>query len=591
MEVETRGTWLMGHIAELYAEHEDIRNARPRAEVVQTIRKPEMRLTEIVEQVMVGYADRPALRQRAVRIVTDETTGRTSSTLLPHFDTLTYGELWERVRAIAAAWHGAPENPLHAGDFVAMLGFTSSDYATVDLACVHLGLVAVPLQSSASVAQLTAIVGETEPSVVAATPELLDAAVECVLAVPAPQRLVVFDYDARDDGGRAALEAARERLAVAGSPVVVESLDDVLERGRRLPPAPLYAPESGEDPLALLIYTSGSTGTPKGAMYTERLVTAMWLDRPDLAAINLNYMPMSHVAGRMSLTGVLARGGTAYFAATSDMSTLFDDIALARPTELFFVPRVCDMVFHRYQSEVDRRGGPGVDSAALEGEVKAELRQDFLGGRLMTALCGSAPVAAEMKAFMESVLCLDLHDGYGSTEAGGGILIDNQVRRPPVLDYRLADVPELGYFRTDKPHPRGELLLKSTTMIPGYYKRPEITAEVFDDDGFYKTGDIVAELEPDRLVYVDRRNNVLKLSQGEFVAVSHLEAVYATSPLIRQIFVYGSSERAYLLAVIVPTDDALADGDLGKLEAALIESMQRLAKDADLHSYEVPAPS
>ncbi|WP_406281757.1 thioester reductase domain-containing protein [Nocardia sp. NBC_00881] len=578
----------MSRIAELYAEHEDIRNATPGAEVVQAIRKPGLRLAQIVEQVMVGYADRPALGQRAVQLRTDETTGRTSRTLLPRFDTLTYGVLWERVRTIAAAWHGDAENPLRAGDFVAMLGFTSSDYTTLDLTCVHLGLVAVPLQSTASVAQLTAIVGETVPRVLAATPELLDAAVECVLAGPAPECLVVFDYHARDDGQRAAFEAARERLAAAGSPVVVESLDEVLERGRRLPPAPLFVAESGDDPLALLIYTSGSTGTPKGAMYTERLVTAAWLDRPEAAAINLNYMPMSHVAGRVSLTGVLARGGTAYFTAESDMSTLFDDVALARPTELFFVPRVCDMVFQRYQSEVDRRGGPGIDRAALEAEVKAELCQDFLGGRVMTAICGSAPVAAEMKAFIESVLGLDLHDGYGSTEAGGGILIDNQVRRPPVLDYRLADVPELGYFRTDKPHPRGELLLKSTTMIPGYYKRPEITAEVFDEDGFYKTGDIVAELEPDRLVYVDRRNNVLKLSQGEFVAVSHLEAVYATSPLIRQIFVYGSSERAYLLAVIVPTDDASADGDRGKLEAALSESLQQLAVDADLHSYEIP---
>ncbi|MGO4618085.1 carboxylic acid reductase [Nocardia sp. 2YAB30] len=578
----------MSRIDELYAEHEDIRDARPRADVVQAIREPGMRLAEIVEQVMVGYADRPALGQRALRVQADETTGRTSRTLLARFDILTYGELWQRVRTIAAAWHGEPANPLRPGDFVAMLGFTSSDYATLDLACVHLGLVAVPLQSGAPLAQLTAIVEETAPHVLAATPELLDKAVDCVLAGPAPQRLVVFDYHAHDDGQRAAFDAARERLAAAGSAVVVESLDEVLERGRRLPPAPLFVAEPGEDPLALLLYTSGSTGTPKGAMYTERLVSAAWLGRPEVAAITLNYMPMSHLAGRMSLTGVLARGGTAYFAAESDMSTLFDDIALARPTEVFFVPRVCDMVFQRYQSEVDRRSGPGVDSTALEAEVKAELRQDFFGGRVMTALCGSAPVAAEMKAFIESVLGLDLHDGYGSTEAGGGILVDNQVQRPPVLDYRLTDVPELGYFRTDKPHPRGELLLKSTTMIPGYYKRPEITAEVFGEDGFYKTGDIVAELEPDRLVYVDRRNNVLKLSQGEFVAVSHLEAVYATSPLIRQIFVYGSSERAYLLAVIVPTDDALADGDRGKLEAALSESLQQLAMDADLHSYEIP---
>lgn len=107
-----------------------------------------------------------------------------------------------------------------------------------------------------------------------------------------------------------------------------------------------------------------------------------------------------------------------------------------------------------------------------------------------------------------------MHDAYGSTEAGGGLVVDNRVRRPLVIDYKLVDVPELGYRTTDTPHPRGELLLKTTTMIPGYYRRPDITAQVFDADGFYRTGDIVAEIGPDRLRYLDRRNNVLKLSQG-----------------------------------------------------------------------------
>ncbi|MGK8524079.1 carboxylic acid reductase [Nocardia asteroides] len=577
----------MRRIARLYAEHDDLRAATPRAEVTRRMREPGAGLARIVETAMLGYADRPALGQRARELRTDGT-GRTALTLLPWFDTITYGELWDRVRAVAAAWHGDARNPVRAGDFVAILGFTSSDYTTLDLACVHLGSVAVPLQSSAPVAQLTAIVAETAPRVLAATPHLLDAAVTCALASPAAPRLVVFDYHPGDDRQRAAVEAARSRLADAGSPAVVESLDEVLARGRTLPLAPLFVPEPDQDPLALLIYTSGSTGTPKGAMYTQRLVARGWLNRPEVAAINFNYMPMSHVAGRGSLTGVLARGGTAHFAAESDMSTLFEDIALARPTELFLVPRVCDMIFQRFQSEMDRRVGPGVDRGALEAEVKAQLREHFLGGRLIVAICGSAPVSAEMKTFVESVLDLELHDGYGSTEAGGVVVIDGKVQRPPVLDYKLVDVPELGYFRTDKPHPRGELLLKSTTLISGYYKRPEITAEVFDSEGFYKTGDIVAELGPDRLAYVDRRNNVLKLSQGEFVAVSRLEAVYATSPLIRQIFVYGSSERAYPLAVIVPTEDVLGWDDADKAKAALRESLQQLATEAELRSYEIP---
>lgn len=571
-------TRLSARIAELYAAHPQIRDARPNKDVGAALREHGIELAQVVTTVMESYQDRPAMGHRAV-----DTSGGRTVQLLPEFVTITYGELWQRVGAVAGAWHFDTDTPMCAGEFVATLGFTSTDYAIVDLACTYLGGVAVPLQAGASVAQLSAIIAETDPRTLAVSAENLPTAVELVLSGATPQRLIVFDYHSDDDGHRTAYDDAVTHLA--NTAVVVESLDSVIDRGRRLPTAPLFVPDTGEDPLALLIYTSGSTGTPKGAMYTRSLVTAVWLSQPEVAAINLNYMPMSHIAGRISLHGVLARGGTAYFTAKSDMSTLFDDIALARPTELFFVPRVCDMIFQRYQSEMDRRSEPGTDREALDATVKAELRESFLGGRYMSVVVGSAPIAAEMKTFVESVIELELHDGYGSTEAGGGVVIDTIVRRPPVLEYKLVDVPELGYFGTDQPHARGELLLKTSTMIPGYYKRPDINAEIFDADGFYRTGDIVAELAPDRLSYVDRRNNVLKLSQGEFVAVATLEAAFASSPLLQQIFVYGSSERAYVLAVVVPTEELLAFEDP---KAALSDSLHRIGRDAGLNSYEIP---
>ncbi|WP_067702580.1 carboxylic acid reductase [Nocardia jejuensis] len=572
--------------AELLAD-EQIRAAIPVPAVGEAARAPGLSLAQIVGTIMQGYADRPAIGSRAAELVTDDS-GRRARRLLPTYETVSYRQLWSGAGAVAAAWERDPRHPVRPGDFVCMLGFASRDTTLLDLACVRLGAVSVPLQSSASAAQWSSIIAETDPRVLAVSAELLDAAVDSVLASSTLESVVVFDYESGDDYQSAAVEAARERLVAAGSTVVVESLDTVLERGAQLPEPPLHVSGDG-DTLALLIYTSGSTGTPKGAMYPERLLSRMWLGPTEIPmpVVNFSYMPMSHVAGRMVVTGTLARGGATYFTASSDMSTLFDDISLVRPTEIFFVPRVCDMVFQRYQSELERRVTGGQDRAEADAAVKAELRQRFLGGRLVWTMVGSAPVSAEMKTFMESVLDADLHDGYGSTEAGGGLLMDNQIRRPPVIDYKLADVPELGYYTTDKPYPRGELLVKSTQMVPGYYKRPEVTADIFDPDGFYKTGDIVAEIEPDHLVYVDRRNNVLKLSQGEFVAVAKLEAVYATSPLVRQIFVHGSSERAFLLAVIVPTPEVLALGDV-RATAALNESLQRLAKDNALESYEIP---
>ncbi|GFG51441.1 oxidoreductase [Mycolicibacterium agri] len=300
-------------------------------------------------------------------------------------------------------------------------------------------------------------------------------------------------------------------------------------------------------------------------------------------------MPISHIMGRQILYSTLGSGGTAYFTARSDLSTLLDDLALVRPTKLDFVPRIWEMLFQEVQSAVDHRWIEGDDRAAVERQVMAEQRERLIGGRHFSALTGSAPISPELFTWVEEFLDIPLTEVYGSTE-DGIIFVNGRVQRPPVIDYKLVDVPSLGYFASDRPYPRGELVVKTPNLIPGYYKRPDVTAELFDADGWYYTGDVMAETAPDQLVYVDRRNNVLKLSQGEFVTVSKLEAVYGGHPDIRQIFVYGNSARSYLLAVIVPTDDALArvGGDSAAAKPLLSEALQSIARDAGLQSYEIP---
>ncbi|KWX24882.1 oxidoreductase [Mycolicibacterium wolinskyi] len=576
MSIETREERYERRLADLYRTDQQFAEARPSEAVTAAADNPDLRLPAVVKEIMAGYADRPALGQRAVELVT-EPNGRTRAELLPRFETITYRQLGGRIQAVTNAWHNHPVKP---GDRVAILGFTSVDYTTIDVALIELGAVSVPLQTSAPVAQLRPIVAETEPKLIASSVDFLDDAVELIHAGPAPARLVVFDYRPEVDDQREAFEAAKAKLA--GTDIVVESMADVLDRGRSLADAPLYV--SGQaDPLTLLIYTSGSTGTPKGAMYPESKVANMWRmaskaswdeKQSVLPAITLNFLPMSHVMGRGILYGTISTGGTAYFAARSDLSTFLEDLALVRPTQLSFVPRIWDMLFGEYQSRVDQRG------AGSEAEVLAEVRDNLLGGRFVSALTGSAPISAEMKTWVETLLDMHLLEGYGSTEAGS-VFVDGHIQRPPVIDYKLVDVPDLGYFRTDRPHPRGELLVKSEQMFPGYYKRPDITAEMFDEDGYYRTGDIVAELGPDQVEYLDRRNNVLKLSQGEFVTVSKLEAVFGDSPLVRQIYIYGNSARPYLLAVVVPTDPATP-------KAAISDSLQDAARAAGLQSYEIP---
>ena len=555
--------------------------ARPDPSITAALNAPGVVLADVIRVAMTGYADRPALGQRAIEFVKNAD-GRTIAELAPRFETLTYAQTWARVKALADALAG---NPVEPGDRVATLGFTSADYAVVDMALSLVGAVAVPLQTSAPLTQLHPILVESEPVAILSSVDHLSDAVDLSLTAYAPQRLVVFDYHPEVDDHRDAFESAVNRLNDKAIPV--EALDDVIARAARHTDGPDLSRGHSDD-LRLLIYTSGSTGTPKGAMYTDRLMANCWRGwfGPEwdvdgkLPALTLNFMPISHVMGRVILYSTLGAGGTAYFAAKSDLSTLLDDLALVRPTKLDLVPRIWEMLFQEVQSEIDKRMTDGADREAIEAEVMADKRANLIGGRQFSAMTGSAPISPELRAWAEELLDIHLTNGYGSTE-DGVVLVDGMLRRPPILDYKLVDVPELGYFATDRPYPRGELYVKSTDLIPGYYKRPEVTAELFDAEGWYHTGDVMAELGPDHLEYVDRRNNVLKLSQGEFVTVSKLEAAYGGHPAIRQIFVYGNSARSYVLAVIVPTDPN-AD------KKQLADALQSIARESGLQSFEIP---
>ena len=589
MSTEDQQQRLARRVQELYATDPEFAAAAPDLTVCEAITAPGVRLADIVRILSDRYADRPALGQRAVKFVQDAA-GRTSPQLLPAFDTITYRQLWDRASAIAAA---LASDPVWPGDRVCTLGFTSVDYTIVEVALVLLVAVSVPLQTNARLPQLLSITDETEPVLIAASVDDLSVAIRLAMHSRSTARIVVFDYHSEVDDHREALTAARVDVAFAGTPIVVEPIGEVIARGTSQP-TPANASDD-DDPLSLVVYTSGSTGTPKGAMHLEQLVAMNWQSPARVAlrrgggtpSITLNFLPLSHAGGRGMLFGVFGIGGTAYFAAKSDMSTLMEDIALVRPTKLNLVPRVWDMLFQEFEGEVDRRCADGADRATVEARVMADLRQNLLGGRYVAVLTGSAPISPELARWVESFTDTHLMDSFGSTESGS-VVVDGRVARPPVIDYKLVDVPELGYSSTDRPHPRGELAVKSASMFAGYYKRPDVTAEVFDSDGFYCSGDIVAEIAPDELIYVDRRNNVLKLSQGEFVAVSKLEAVFLDSPVVSQIYIYGNSARPYLLAVVVPTDEAMGRSDVVSLKPLISRSLQDVASTAGLQSYEIP---
>jgi fatty acid CoA ligase FadD9 len=231
MSTSTREERFARRLENRYANDAQFSAAKPSEAIAQAINQPGLRLPQIIETLMEGYADRPALGQRAVQFVNDPS-GRTRMELLPRFETITYRELWDRTNAFASAL--TAEHAVQPGDRVCILGFTSVDYTTIDIALPRLGAVSVPLQTGAAITQLLPIVAETEPAVIAASVDNLSDAAELVLSGHAPGRLVVFDYHPEVDTHREAVAAVRARLA--DTAVTVETLADLIERGKRLPP-------------------------------------------------------------------------------------------------------------------------------------------------------------------------------------------------------------------------------------------------------------------------------------------------------------------------------------------------------------------
>ena len=197
---------------------------------------------------------------------------------------------------------------------------------------------------------------------------------------------------------------------------------------------------------------------------------------------------------------------------------------------------------------------PAMKQSQAEAVVLKTL-QEKLGGRVLYAGVGGAPVSKSLFQWIKKLFPMGAVESYGTTEVGG--IYNNGVVRKDV-QVKLVDWED--YTSKDLPFPRGEICVQTKTMFGGYYGDKDLT-EASLVDGWYHTGDI-GKLEPladgtVKIALIDRKKNLFKLAQGEFVSPERLEGKYRESEFVDQVFIHGDGELSVLVALVNPNKQAV----------------------------------
>ncbi|BDA42483.1 Long-chain-fatty-acid-CoA ligase 1 [Coccomyxa sp. Obi] len=486
---------------------------------------------------------------------------------------------------------------LSSGCTMGLYSVNCRDWVLVEAACVSYSIVTVPLYDTLGPDAVRYISNHAELRAVACSIALLPTLLPNLQACPSISLVVVFGLR----------KGQRLPRLAPGLKAQVVTLEAVAAAGREHPRA--HIPPLPRD-TATLCYTSGTTGIPKGAILSHANLIA------DAAGSNtilnaqpgdrhISYLPLAHIYERVTLVGV-THGGVSVGFYRGDVVELLDDVLALKPTIFTSVPRLWNRIYDRVMGTI-RAGNPvarrlfaaayASKKAALEsGDLSGGRFGPFwdrlvfskikarLGGEVRIMTTGASPISGEVIDFMRICFGATVIEGYGMTETACTITLtlpqettSGHVGGPlPCCEVKLDDLPEMNYTNADRPYPRGEICVRGPTVFQGYYKDEEQTREILDADGWLHTGDIGLWLPGGRLKIIDRKKNIFKLAQGEYIAPEKIENVYMRSPFVAQAFVYGDSLQAHLVAIIVPDPDTLLPWAAAR---GLPQDMTRLVTD------------
>jgi long-chain acyl-CoA synthetase len=491
---------------------------------------------------------------------------------------VSWPEAAERVELLA---NGLLARGVGKGDAFGILARNTLEWALFDFALAHVGAVGAAIYANSSPHDVHYVLEHSESV--------------GVLCEDAEQL-------AKVEAGRPELPGLRHVLTYADLP----ALEDEGRAYREANPGALDEAVAAidEEDLFTFIYTSGTTGPPKGCMIRHRNYYAMVAtadELPDHSApgdVMLLYLPLAHNFGRlMHLSGPYVGYTIAFVPEPLEVARAMTEV---RPTILPSVPRVYEKVHAAVTSRFAEATGARrrlIDWALAVGRRESALRREGrplplwlslqhhladrlvfakvkerMGGRLRRPISGGAPLAKEIAELFDA-MGITILEGYGLTECTTAATTNRKDR------YRFGTVgPALPGFELRLAED-GELLVRSETIFAGYYKEPEATAAVLDEDGWLHTGDIATIDEDGFVTITDRKKDIIVTAGGKNIAPQNLENDLKTSHFVSQAIVVGD-RRPYPAALIT-----LDPVEIGKWasEQGIEGDLEALARDPRVH--------
>ena len=554
-----------------------------------------LRVSDVFERAFLAYGPRPCIGFEA-----SGHTSKEPSSELSKWVWITYDDVFQLMRGIGAVLDTLG---ISRGRYIGMSGANSPSYIVVYLALISGGWKPVALSLHLSDSAAGHILQEAELAAV------------FVESGPTQQRYedlakAAENFDVTSPGAPVCVPEVLSCLHLEPAELsawILEHTSDLNTSHDSLKPT-LSQPTQREDletPL-LILYTSGSTGKPKGALMSERsflyeLKDMVRTDDADNSGVSQVDAPIATSATPYNMAGVLVTGGR--LPVYPELVRVFDVAAEVGPTAMGLVPQLWAVFYKRFQQELCERVADAKteqEKAQIEAELRAEYRLQRLGWRVGAVNCGGATpmplVQKWLKSVYESNVC-SVTENYASTEAGPITTSygDEEGVVSAGVEIKLVDWGE--YKSSDKPFPRGELLVRSAAMSTGYLNRPDLTASTFDTDGFYHTGDVVELVDegpPKRVRVVDRCKNIFKLLNGEWVSPENVEAeLMARCPSIKQIMIHGTSKHEYVVAVVVPARAGSKGSDTTAVKRRILDELQLAgqkdeAGGLELRNFEIP---